>query len=195
MQVISLGIINTFLFALFGYHGFQVMLYFGFYFDVICCYLRIKMRKVNKNLLESPSTVTINLKNLSDNIREINEYNQTFWSKYFLQLWLFLGSLNMFMLYISLFSKMFLSFKMIYFYAFSVMMSFFLFVILNASSINSEAKNSFKILNSIYVSYYSRPQKSIRRKRLSLKALMTKFKVKLFSDFIIFYTLIIVLSS
>ena len=104
----------------------------------------------NKNeFLKTPILLT--LKSMDLLYKEIDGYNRQFWSKYLLSF----GIQAVFLLYITAFVPMNLILKMISFFIFIGTMTFFLFVILNASSVNFESKKSYKILNSLYVSYYS----------------------------------------
>jgi hypothetical protein len=68
-------------------------------------------------------------------------------SKYLLTIWLILGSQIVTSLYCLLFVKDIIP-KLIIGYAFTLWVLTFLFVINNASSINYEAKKSYKLLNS-----------------------------------------------
>ena len=180
LQTLLFGILNSIFYAMVLYHGFNIMLYQGFYFYIICIYLRFRIRKLNENLVKTKSWSSLSLSSVLREIdslyKQINEYNDSFWSKYFATFWLFFGSLILFLLYISLFSKIYIIFNLMFCYGFILLMTFFLFVILNASSVNSEANKSHKILNSIYVSLYCKKNIVIKNKRLPLRQLLIKLK-------------------
>ena len=171
------GMPNTLHLFLFLYYAYNYCLYQGFYFYITCVYIRNKIKRLNESLLRNETPIQSTFKSMDLLYKEIHRYNRIFWSKYFLNFWIFWGSIMVFLLYCAAFVPMNLVFKFMYSYAFTVFMIFFLFVILNASSVNSESKKSYKILNSLYVSYYSSQRIRIRGKRIYLRAILIQLKV------------------
>ena len=80
---------------------------------------------------------------------ELNEYNASFWSKILINFWLIYSSFIILVLYNSLFTSMDIIVKLIYDYVCILFVMLFLFVIFTASSVNSEANKSYKLLNQL----------------------------------------------
>ena len=191
IETLVFGIPYAIHLAFVAYYGFSIMLYQGFYFDIICYYLRLRLRKINRSLVTIKTSTSSSL-SMGSTLRQIDliykqiiDYNQ-FLSKYLLQFWLLLSSLTLFFLYISIFAKTNPFFSIILTYAFILFMSYLLFVILNASSVNSEANKSHKILNSIYVSFYSN-KSQMKGKRMPLRCLLMKLKVRFFNNLVFYH--------
>ena len=163
--------------GLWVYHATNFIDVPAFYSHITCLYIRNKIKRLNQSLLETETPILSTLKSMDLLYKEIDGYNRQFWSKYFLNFWFLFGSLVVVLLYSTAFVPMFFIFKICFYYILISLMIFFLFVILNVSSVNSESKKSYKILNSLYVSYYSNQRKRIRGKRIPLRALRTQLKV------------------
>ena len=164
--------------------------YFRYYHDtnsilqfinnhVICHYIKCKIRAINNEIRDSVKLKRrLNIRRMHSNLNsiytEINEYNEIFFSKYYLSVWLFLGSLNTFLLYLSLLANIPLLYKMISFYAFLLTFTLFSIIILNASSVNTEANNSHKLLNSLYVCYFSAQIREISKYSLIARLKVSK---------------------
>jgi hypothetical protein len=96
-----------------------------------------------KNILESLNSIA----------REINTYNNDFWSKYliiFLILILFVLDL---VLFESIFGKMNLFFRMILFYGSFSTFSILMIFINTASSVSFEANKSYLLLNKLFIRF------------------------------------------
>jgi hypothetical protein len=130
-----------------------------FYFRLICRYVKIKFKESNdfvyqlifrRKLIKWKIVLRI-IRNLDAKYSELDEYNQEFWSKYLLSIWLIAGFFINFSLYHSFFSEMTVILKLMsgYFTAFTFQA--FLFIITNASSVNYEANKMYKLLNQIMV--------------------------------------------
>ena len=141
---------------LLGYHGFNILLLHGFYFHIICQYLSIKQAEINGalfSLRDQPNATTPRIfRRLYALYSEISDYNETFWSKYLLTLWLSLGSINVMMLYSSFYSDMNVMFRIFFVYVLSMLISFFTFILLSAAKINNQSIVSYKLLSSLYLS-------------------------------------------
>ena len=153
------GILNAILFSLTAYFVWISILMHGFFSHVICHYIKCKIRAINNRIRDSVKLKRrLNIRRMHSNLNSIytetNEYNEIFFSKYYLSVWLFLGSLNTFILFVLFFQNIPIIFIVIYIYGIIILFSIFSFLILNASSVNTEANNSYKILNSLYVCYF-----------------------------------------
>ena len=118
----------------------------------MCYYLKIKIRA---NYLGINNLDKLYYRKLMKYIQtfhsiqmEIHEYNHYFWSKYLFILWLFPGSFCLFLLYVFIYKTINLFYKIIIIYFLFIMISYFIFQILTASSVNSGAKRDYKVLNS-----------------------------------------------
>lgn len=156
LEVIVFGVPNAFFFALIGYHGFYILLLHGFYFYLICCYLDIKITEKNATILrliQKPRGTNQTLfKSLYAIYDEIFDYNDSFWSKYLLTLWLTLGAINVILLFSSIYSDMILFFRIIFVYVLVMLTIFFSVILLGAAKINTQSITSYKLLNSLHVS-------------------------------------------
>ena len=160
LELIIFGIPNTICFALYCHYTGMTTLMNGFFCHVICHYIKCKIRAINNRIRDSVKLKRrLNIRRMHSNLNSIytetNEYNEIFFSKYYLSVWLFLGSLNTFLLYVTLFQNIPIFFIITFLYIFLLFFSLFSFLILNASSVNTEANNSYKIFNSLYVCYFS----------------------------------------
>ena len=176
-EYLLFGIANTLHFGSFDYHTTNLALNQCFYFHITCVYLRNKIKRFNDMLLKNKISIHSTFKSIDSLYKEIDGYNRLFWSKYLLTFWVFWGSIEIVLLYCGLFQPMLLFFKITFLYVFIVNLLFFLFVVLSASSVNFEAKKSHKLLNSLYVSYYSNQRIRIRGKRINLRELLMQLKV------------------
>jgi hypothetical protein len=127
------------------------------YFYLICHYLKLKLKRVNKEIkFRIKSKITYNnskeiIDSLTSIYLEIDDYNRNYWSKYLLFVWVLLGSNISFMLYFSIMSEMSLIFKLMFIYAAIIIAFTFLFLINTASLINFEACNSYQLLNTYLI--------------------------------------------
>ena len=82
---------------------------------------------------------------------EIKEFNENYWSEYlFLLISTIMTVINT-LLYVSLFGELNIIIKSTFICAFITYTLILLLILLIASSVTSEAKNSYKILNAFYV--------------------------------------------
>ena len=159
----------------------------GFVCYIVCHYVKRKIRVINDIIRDAlKCKKPLNIKQIHSKLNsiytEINEYNEIFMNKYYLSVWLIFGSLNTFLLYMAIIQRINLIINLIPIYCFLLMFTVFSLILLNASSVNTEANNSYKIFNSLYVCYFS--SKFNFSKQLSIE----KFKV-------IYIYLIIVFNS
>ncbi len=131
------------------------------YFYIICLYLKLKLRNANNSIRKSfDKKYKMNnkrmkniLKSLDSIISEINAYNNDFWSKYLMIVLISVVLVLDLALFEAIFGKMSFFFKIIWFYASSVLFLLLLVLINTASSVSFEANKSYKLLNKLFITY------------------------------------------
>src|ERR1700761_4952822 len=108
--------------------------------------------KTSKRLIRIRET----LQSFDSLYNEINEYNTTFWSKFLFAFWLTVGSCDVLLLYITIFVPFSLFIKYVFIYSAAFFATCFLFVIFTASSVNYSVNNSYKSLNSLFITISKR---------------------------------------
>ena len=154
--------------------GYQFMMFY-----IICLYLKIKINALNESLLEMKKRkrfirIRETLQSFDWLYSEINEYNNTFWSKFLAVIWLFFGLIITLIIYIILFIPIALVIKSILIDCCIIVVLIFLFIIFTTSSVTYSANKSYKILNSLFISY------SKLNKHILYFRLFNKFKVNIF---------------
>jgi hypothetical protein len=160
-RVLFPGIPWFILFSLYGYYNVSFLMTQMTYFYIICYYLKIKLQNINteiKNEVLNKSKLNNNIvkyftNSLNSIYLEINEYNANYWSKFlFLFLFLLNTCINS-LLYKSIFgnSGAFLQITIRYVVSICIFMLLMLFII--ASSVFAEVKNSYGLLNRLFVSH------------------------------------------
>ena len=158
-NAVLFGIPNGLLLSMFGFHFWEVIGYQLVYIHFVCKYLKLKTDELNGRLSKLSDRQLINtfraieaiLKSFDSLHKEINEYNETFFSKLYLMFWLTFGSATVFYLYVLIFNDMLLYVRIYLIYFLSIFMAIFLFVIFTASSVNSTAFESYIHLNRLFV--------------------------------------------
>ena len=173
------GLPNAAIMFLNCYYSCSLLFYSFLYFYIICKYLRIKIRNNNKELIRIKKTKQYQaireILRLNDTLyREIEEYNDTYWSKFLLNIWSFFGSALVICLFIIIFGNInqpLVKISIVYF----TIISFIVFnlILSNACSVNIEAFKTYNIFNSIVVEI---SRSETKRTNLSLK-----YKVNMFS--------------
>ena len=149
-NVILYGVPNTFILGFASYHSFHLLLLHLIYFYIICYYLRIKIRALNDSL-ERRRNAFIILFNYHKLYKEIQDYNENFWSMFLLCIWLLLGALFIVTIFMSIFVSFNFIVKLIIIYGCSLYGLIFFFIIFTASSVQFEVKKSYKLLNKLYL--------------------------------------------
>jgi hypothetical protein len=121
------------------------------YFITICYYLKIKIRLINSRIISGIRENRIDIKYITNTLNsihsEIHEYNINYWSKYLFALWMTFTMIVSSFLYFAFFMKE-MSFVRFNFIHGAAVFGALLTIVLNfASSVNSEAFKSYKILN------------------------------------------------
>ena len=180
MDTIIFGIPNSLFFTLMCNYVFGIDLWQVLYFYLICHYLKIKLKEVNREIsqkcrnrrkIESKSIDTI-IRSLNSIYNEINDYNLNLWSKYLMAIWLIFGVVIVFHLYILIFMTLSITSFLVLGYVVIVFITIFMIVINTSSSVNYEANKSYKLLNQLMVSFGS------SRVPLFIKYRNIKYRIK-----------------
>ena len=160
-DTIKFGIYNAILLFFWANHYFNLFLYQFFVFYIICLYLKMKINSLNERLIEMKRRkrfirIRETLQSFDSLYLEINEYNTTFWSKFLILIWLIFSSQITLILNLILFLDINLALLLLFSYFLFLLIQIFLFVIFTASSVNTSANKSYKILNSLFISYSKR---------------------------------------
>jgi hypothetical protein len=184
MDSIIFGIPHSFHTSLSAYYMYNINTWQVLYFYLICRYIKIRIRELNeeidvkieKGLMFSNGFLTRIMRSLNHIYSEINEYNDTFWSKYIITVWFIYGSVISIALYFISFVEMEIVCEITLIYAVVISIMIFLFIINTASSVNYEANKSIKLLNHIMVSN-SKPLIGINSVKGLLEILSIRVKV------------------
>jgi hypothetical protein len=159
LDTIIFGIPHSLLYAMGIHFAATINVWQLFYFRLICGYIKIKFKVSNdfvsqlisrRKLIKWQQVLRI-IRNLDAKYSELDECNQEIWSKYFLTIWLIVGTLLNFHLYPLFFTDMTVTQKVISGYSVTIVFLGFLYLITNASSVNYEANKIYKLLNHIMV--------------------------------------------
>ena len=151
-------------------------------FYIICSYLKLKINALNKSLSEMRerkdfSKIGQMFQTFDSLNSEINEYNDTFWSKFLGVFWQTFGVYLVIVLYCCLFAPISIYIKIICVYILAIWGTLFLFIIFTASSVTYSVNKSYLILNALFVCY-SRPD--IQYSQLYYTRISTKIKVYIY---------------
>ena len=157
-DVLVYGIPNTILFDFWTHYVWNMICFQFMSFYIICLYLKFKINSLNESLLEMQrsnrfSRIRETLKAFDLIHKEINEYNETFWSKILFAFWLIFALFCILVLYITLFIEMALPIKILFAYVLLIVTTIFTFLIFTASSVNKCANKSHKIMNSLIITF------------------------------------------
>ena len=158
MEILLYGIPNALLFMIWTIYVVGVIDNIFLTFFILCLYLKLKINELNENLLEMKRRkrfirIRETLQSFDSLYSEIDEYDTTFWSRILFCIWLILGTMNVFNLYICLFIPMTIILKLLFIYNLFVWSSCFLFIIFTTSSVTYCANKSYKTLNSLIILY------------------------------------------
>jgi hypothetical protein len=175
------GIPNALLFVIWGHYYWNVFAFQFIVFLILCTYLESKINRFNENVAEIVKTkgfqgmpkMIRSFHSISD---EISEYNNTYWSKYLLIYWLTFGLSVTLIIICVFFTSINIVSKIIMTYC-AIMLTFsFLLLLFKASSVNYSTKKSYKLFNSLFISY-SKHNKNRRPKRtFDMFKVMNKLK-------------------
>jgi hypothetical protein len=161
LPLILVEIFWAILYTTFAYFAININFSQMTYFYIICLYLELKLRNANNSIKERfnkkyrmTNNKMKNILKLLDSIaREINTYNNDFWSKYLMIVMIFILIVLDFALFESIFGKFNFIFKMVLFYVACTFFSLLMILINTASSVSFEAKKSYKLLNKLFITF------------------------------------------
>ena len=124
------------------------------YFYLICKYLKMKINNLNKIVIESKKSnnylgILSTFRKFDSIYAEIDEYNTTYWSKFLLIIWLFIGLLSTILLYMAIFRDLVIPIKIMFCYGFLLAYGIILFIFITAAALNSSVHRPYKLFNSI----------------------------------------------
>ena len=153
LNTLVYGVPNSILMTIWDHHCMNIFGYQFLYFNIICVYIKIRIKEKNAILLEmTKGKQFIRIQNIPKTFdalyREINDYNVTYWSKFLFNIWFNYGTVIIILIIIVV-KLPSLHLKLMILYPVLIHSIIFLFIILTAASVNSEANKTYKILNSL----------------------------------------------
>ena len=157
-EALTFGVLNGIFLAPFVYYFINFLLYQFLIFFVLNSYLKMRINRLNEILIEMQKKkrfkrIRETLHSFNSLYSEINDFNTNYWSKFFAFFWLFFGSDVILLLFTIIFVPLPLTLLLIFSYAWIIYASGFLSLIFTASSLNSCANSTYKLINSLNISY------------------------------------------
>jgi len=158
---IIVGIPLGFIWMSWVYYTFSFILWQLIYFQIICYYLESKLSNINQTIkmyIRNKKVLkSTNLKGLIESLNslylEINDYNDRYWSKFLFLIWITFAAIISSLSYTTILGDMNLMNRLALFYALMNLLFTLLLIIKITSSINSEASKSYKLLNSLMITF------------------------------------------
>jgi len=153
-----IGSLHSLLYGIAGYFMYTIIYQQLIYFYIICYYFKSKLKFINDNMRQISKERRIGRNNfdfyntiqsLNGIYSEISNYNNNYWSKFLLSVWILLSIIISSVTYCGLFGKIGLILQIVCLYTVLVFTSILIFIITTASSINLEANKSYRLLNSL----------------------------------------------
>ena len=147
------------LFVGFNFHlGTNIIVYQYFYFYILCLYLKIKINSLKQRLIEMKRRkrfirIRETLQSFDSLYSEINEYNTSFWSKFLFCFWFIFGHFLVIVLFVVIFGEYILPLRLMFGYFLVAFTISYLFIIFTASSVTYSVNKSYKLFNSLLISY------------------------------------------
>ena len=137
------------------YYGCRSNFFHAYYFNLICLYLTLKMKRLNASLTEKMSTHSLErkLNRIDAHFKLILGYNRELWSKVITLMIIVYSGVTVFTLYLALFSRMGIFINLGYAQFTAAAFLIVSMFILSASSLSCEINETYKILNHINVKY------------------------------------------
>jgi hypothetical protein len=131
------------------------------YFYIICYYLRSELRvtntkleaKIKKKSRKYYFDLIETMNSLKKIYEEIEEYNDNCWSNFLFLIWLPFTLLIYTMLYLIIYGKMNLFQRVLFSLIGAQFIGIVLLILSGSSSVNFEAKKTYKLLNSLIIFY------------------------------------------
>lgn len=150
------GIVGSLHYTWASYYVYNIHVFGVIYFYIICRFIEIKINSENRKIqglrlmkfCQSKSLLRA-IESLASIHREISAYNENFWSMFLLFVWLMYGIVIVLCIFILFFSPMNAFIKIGYSYMTAIIVITFLFVMVNAASVNLKTRKSYRYLNSL----------------------------------------------
>ena len=166
------------------YYGFNIVSIQIFVLFILCKYFLLKLKSLNQLLREKKRMNSNRIRNILRSCdalyREINEYNSTYWSKFLFNIWSLLGILIVFMIHVIIFISIPIIIKISLIYFTILYFNIFLFILTITSSVNLEAKKSYKLFNSFKIKFITTSKLDKRR--------LTIYQIKVILFYYFIYT-------
>ena len=159
------------------YYAANYLIYQISYFEIICFYLKNKLKRINTKIRAEIRSKRMNANRIMNILRsmdlvhcEIREYNDNHWSNYLSLLMLELMTTTNLWLFFIIFTKVNPVMHLVFGYVSLVFASFMAFILFTTAMVSYEAKIGGTLLNKLFVDKYSARSNT----RLKLKVIKTK---------------------
>ena len=158
-ETLGFGIPNAIFVIIWNSHLANFMIYPFVIFFILCLYLKWKIKAFNEIVSEMKKRKGTHrffkVKEMVDLFcaldREVNQYNETYWSKILFSFWYNLGSIAVFLLYTILYGELTPVNESVLIYSLLLFGSMFLSLIFMASSVDYWGKKSYSSLHSVLI--------------------------------------------
>ena len=178
-ELLLFGLPWTVVFATYLLLTINMVCWVNLYFYIICQYERARLKQTNLDIKNKLETKIRNYRSIMDLIRgldsiyrEIQEFNDSFWSKYTFILVSLQGFVINLFLYESLYGAMQWFIRIIFFYIALTSASFSLSYLATNSKIAKKAFQGYKSINALYIEYDKWSLPTLTR----LKVILCSFK-------------------
>lgn len=174
-EIIFVSLPWSLFYALNCYYFSCAIFYQMAYFHIICYYLHLKLKRINKEMKERISSIKLKklkifvdkrsidmLQNFHALYSEISTYNNQFWSKFIVLVYLIFTIILSTLLYSICFAPMHLIVKVAFIYAFAVLLSIFLVLFISATLIDIQVNETYKLLNQYFLLFKQRRANRIK---------------------------------
>lgn len=151
-------IVNGVLHSIWLYYIFNIIYFQFIHLYILCEYLIMKIRYLDEGLYfkikrrqytQSRDTLVA----YNDLFDEINEYNQTYWSKILIIVWFFYGASLGIAIFCMIFANLHIILRVLMFYFILIATSFYIITINKVSSVNNTAEYSYKVFQKFIVHF------------------------------------------
>jgi len=165
------GLIHTFLFFLVCYYNYCTITWQLIYFHLICYHIKSKIKSINTEIKSNIERrfrprnrdVMKYIRPLNSIYREVDEYNENYWSKFLLLIWVSFATIINTVLYLTLFVSMNFGLRFILIYSSIFFICILILIINTASSVAYEANKSYELFNT-YFALDSKKQLSLAKR-------------------------------
>ena len=157
LATLTFGLIQTILLTFVSHYIGNIYGYQFLFFYLLCRYLRLKLKNLNKIVLERKCGFRlISIENILQSFDQIynetSEYNTTYWSKFLFNVLMSFSIAMVMLLWMVLYTNLPTYLFVLSVYLSVIFWSVFVFTIFTAASVNSVTDKSYRIMNSLAVS-------------------------------------------